>query len=90
MSPVAQSPNTTPTAEAFTSTGESLYWSRSSSSLHSRQSPIPTPSQGHTHQSTERDDGSVCCSSIVSVPTVASALSQNISDMHLDLHSYGM
>ncbi len=97
QSPASQSLNTTPKMEASTSTGESLYWPNHSSTpsqpslFTPSRSTHSTPSQPHTRTSMEREES--MCSSIVSglsVETATSTLSHNVSDMHVDLQSYGI
>ena len=93
-SPQVQGQRLTPKAEAGTNTGQSLFWHP-----HATPTTPPTSSQSqHRHSipptqvGSEYDEKTSVCSSAMadlSMQTATSILSQGVSEMHLDLQSYG-
>lgn len=90
-SPVTQVPGvppaTPPMAEAGTNTGQSLFW-RPPSPL---SPPLAEDSSASATPGSQYNGTSVCSSEMadLSVQTATSILSQGISEMNLDLQSYG-
>lgn len=89
-----QGQSSTPKAEAGTNTGQSLFWPT--------DTPTPTSSQRQSSSSTTTttateagsqydEENSVCSRAMadLSMQTATSILSQGVSEMHLDLQSYG-
>ena len=81
-------PITPPKAEAGTNTGQSLFWRPPSPCSLPRDSNTPAAAATAGSQC---DESSVCSNAMadLSVQTATSFLSQAVSEMHLDLQSYG-
>lgn len=91
-SPLIQGQSSTPKAEAGTNTGQSLFWPTSTTPTSSQRQNSNSTATASTEAGSQYDEENSVCSSAMadlSMQTATSILSQGVSEMHLDLQSYG-